>query len=134
MLFLIQLGVVLSIYFVNVLLVGSRLDISPSSCALHPMEFPTQQISNDSDDEEESVPVTSLACQWKCPKKRKESTMQISEVNFEKHVYGRTSKKVMKTLEEFDPRPEKYRGTAKENLKPSYFKVFVTRGYVYPCY
>ena len=86
--------------------------------ALHPMEFPTQQISNDSDDEEESVPVTSLACQWKCPKKRKESTMQISEVNFEKHVYGRTSKKVMKTLEEFDPRPEKYRGTAKENLKP----------------
>ena len=24
----------------------------------------------------------------------------------------------MKTLEEFDPRPEKYRGTAKENLKP----------------
>ena len=44
--------------------------------------------------------------------------MQISEVNFEKHVYGRTSKKVIKTLEEFDPRPEKYRGTAKENLKP----------------
>ncbi len=43
--------------------------------------------------------------------------MQISEVNFEKHVYGRTSKRSLKNLEEFDPRPEKYRGTAEENLK-----------------
>jgi hypothetical protein len=83
------------------------------------MEFPLQQINdNDSSSEEEALPVTSLACQWKPPKKRKESTMQISDVNFEKHVYGRTRKRQLKSLEDFDPRPEKYRGTAKENIKP----------------
>ena len=68
--------------------------------------------------EEESLPVTSLACQWKPPKKRKKSTIPISDVNFEKHVYGQTRKRVLKSLEDFDPRPEKYRGTAKENMKP----------------
>ncbi len=85
--------------------------------ALHPTEFPSQQTGVNSNSEEEAVPVTSLACQWKPPKKRKESNMQISEVNFEKHVYGRTSKRSMKSLEEFDPRPAKYRGTAKENVE-----------------
>lgn len=57
--------------------------------ALQPTKFPLQLINdNDSSSEEEALPITSLACQWKPPKKRKESTMQISDVNFEKHVYG----------------------------------------------
>ena len=45
--------------------------------ALTPASFQlraTLPCANDSDDEE-STPVTSLPCQWKPPKKRKESTL-----------------------------------------------------------
>ena len=92
--------------------------------ALCPTSFPTladstntSSTSSDpvSNDEDEVVPVTSVLCQWKPPKKRKVSTMKLCDVEFEKHVYRRT-KKSMKKLEDFDPRPEKYRGTAKDNL------------------
>ena len=46
-------------------------------------------------EEEEALPVTSYICQWKRPRKRKESTMKMSEAIFEKHihVYGRTKKR-----------------------------------------
>ena len=40
--------------------------------------------------EEEAVPVTSLPCLWKPPKKRKESTMQMSEATFTKDKEEKT--------------------------------------------
>ena len=65
----------------------------------------------------ESVPVTSLINSWKPPRKRKESTMLMSDVKFQKHVYGRQPKHHMSPLESFDPRPEKFRGTANAGLE-----------------
>ena len=85
--------------------------------ALCPTPFTSQVgVSCSMEEDEEAVPVTSLACQWKAPKKRNESTQKISDVLFEKHVYGRTKKKSMKSLEDFDPRPEEYHQTAMDNL------------------
>lgn len=66
---------------------------------------------------DESIPVTSLLNSWKPPHKRKEATMMMSEAKFQKHIYGRTPKHQMMSLEEFDPRPEEYRGTAQSGLK-----------------
>ena len=64
--------------------------------ALCPTPFTSQVgVSSSMEEDEEAVPVTSLACQWKDPKKRKESTQKISDVSFEKHVYSRTKKKSM---------------------------------------
>jgi hypothetical protein len=66
--------------------------------------------------EDEAVPVTSRPCQWKPPRKRKESTMPIAEASFEKHVYGREKKRKVKPLEDFDPRPVEFRGTVRARL------------------
>lgn len=66
---------------------------------------------------EEVLPITSYACQWKPPCKRKESTLQMSEVQFQKHVYGREKKKSSKPLEDFDPRPPEYHNTARGQMK-----------------
>ena len=63
-------------------------------------------------DDEEALPITSYVCEWKRPRKRKESTMKISEATFEKHVYGRTKTRKFSALEDFDPRPLRYWGTA----------------------
>ena len=66
--------------------------------------------------EEEAVSVTSLPCLWKPPKKRKESTMQMSEATFTTHTYDKTKKRKLKQLEYFDPRPLEFRGTAANHL------------------
>lgn len=42
--------------------------------------------------------------------------MPMADAVFEKHVYGRERKRTLKPLEEFDPRPVQYRGTAKDHL------------------
>ena len=65
---------------------------------------------------EEELPCTSYPCQWIQPKTRKESTIPISQVKFEKHTYGKKNKKEIFLKEDFDPRPAKYRKTAKENI------------------
>ena len=65
---------------------------------------------------EEALQVTSYPCQWKQPKKRKDSTLPMSGVVFEKHTYEKMQKRTPKLTEDFDPRPLKYRGTAKEQL------------------
>ena len=62
------------------------------------------------------TPITSLPCQWKAPKKRKESTLPIAQVKFEKHTYGKQKTRKYDLLENFDPRPTQYRGTAKDHL------------------
>ena len=43
--------------------------------------------------------------------------MMMSEAKFQKHTYGRTPKHQIVSLEQFDPRPEEYRGTAQSGLK-----------------
>lgn len=84
--------------------------------ALTPTSFPSEERGSNLTNNEEAIPVTSLPCQWKAPRKRKDSTMQLSQLDFEKHVYGRRKKRNVGSLEDFDPRPERYRGTAKQNL------------------
>ena len=53
------------------------------------------------------------------PRKRKESNLTVSESVFHKHVYGREHKHELKSMEDFDPRPNDERGKAKDNLKIS---------------
>ena len=67
------------------------------------------------------LPVTSYTCQWKAPRKRKESSAKVSDVNFEKHVYGRVRKHVMNPIHDFDPRPPETRGTLSARL-PDFLK------------
>lgn len=68
-------------------------------------------------DEDEDVPVTSLACKWKAPRKRKESTLKFADANFEKHVYGRERKHHWKSIKDFDPRLIEQRGTAPQLMQ-----------------
>ena len=68
------------------------------------------------DDLDDETPVTSLPCQWKPPKQRKESTLPIAQARFEKHTFGKTKKRKYSLLEDFDPRPTQYRGTAKDHM------------------
>ena len=84
-------------------------------------QFQLQQSELESHDvlhscDEETVPVTSRPCQWKAPKKRKESTMAMSEASFIKHEYGREKKTTVEPLENFDLRPVDFRGSASEHL------------------
>ena len=65
---------------------------------------------------EEPVPVISHLCQWKAPRKRKESTMTMAETPFDKHVYGRERKMSKTLLEDFDLCPLQFRGTARVHL------------------
>ena len=59
-------------------------ELQPTSFQLQPNVLPP---TAPDDNDVESVPVTSLPCQWKPPKKRKESTLRISEAVFEKFEY-----------------------------------------------
>lgn len=55
------------------------------------------------------LPLTSYPCQWKAPRKRKQSNLMPCL----KNVYGRaTSGKKRQRLEDFDPWPLKHRGNA----------------------
>ena len=88
---------------------------------LHALEAMTKSVlwsrpSIEERDEEEVMPVTSYACQWNVPKKRKESSLPFSEAKFTKHVYGKDNRRSLKDIEGFDPRPMEYRGTANASL------------------
>ena len=76
------------------------------------VEFTIKPTSSASTSEED-LPVTSYPCQWKAPKKRKQSTLRFADSVFEKHVYGKVKKRRLEPLEDFDPRPDKFKGTAK---------------------
>ena len=65
----------------------------------------------DEDEEDQPLPVTSYACQWKIPQKRKESNMKMSDLRIEKHVYGRVRKNATNPIVDFDPRPSQFHGT-----------------------
>ena len=95
----------------------SCIGSSPRSISVIESElrFPSQT-SNPASEQEEVLPITSYACQWKAPKKRKENSLPFSEANFHKHVYGKQRKRALKPLEDFEPRPAEFRGTAKDGM------------------
>ena len=72
---------------------------------------------------EEPLPITLYTCQWKKPRKHKESIATVSEVTFQKHVYGRQVKHTLQSLSTFDPRPSEYHGTAPQLLNDFLKKV-----------
>ena len=57
------------------------------------------------------IDITSYPCQWKAPRKRKENTLRLADAVFEKHVYGKGKKRRLAPLEDFDPRPAKFKCT-----------------------
>lgn len=77
---------------------------------------PSESCSTLSEDDDDETPVTSRPCQWKAPKQRKESTLPMAEATFEKHIYGRTKKRKITLLHDFDPCPEEFRGHVKDRL------------------
>ena len=73
-------------------------------------------MQNVDSDDKESLPCTSQPCRWKPPKKRKESTLPLSDAAFVKHDYAKAEKRKILRVEDFDPRPESFRGTASQGL------------------
>lgn len=69
-----------------------------------------------SDDEDEAIPVTSYLCQWKVPKKRKESHLPMSDAVFKKHDFQKQQKRRINLTEDYDPLPVECRGNAKSLL------------------
>ena len=62
------------------------------------------------------TPCTSLPCQWKPLKKRKESTLRLYEASFVKHDYAKPSKRKVRCIEEYDLRPPAFRGSTAQRL------------------
>lgn len=85
--------------------------------AMTPSQNPLPSCSGDDQPEEEALPITSFACAWKAPRKRKDNKAKISEISFDKHVYGRQIKHTRQSLVDYDPRPTEFHGKAKEQLK-----------------
>ena len=83
---------------------------------------PSQVGTAPDSDTEESLPITSYPCKWTKPRKRKDASMKMSEIAFQKHVYGRQIKHTLQSLSDFDPRPFEHRGTV-----PLLLKEFVTK-------
>ena len=87
--------------------------------AMTAKSFPLQPAlssTTSADEEDEVMPVTSYLCQWKVPKKRKESNLPMSAVVFEKHDYRKQKKRKATVTEDFDPRPVECRGNAQALL------------------
>ena len=92
--------------------------LNPASFQLRPNLPPAHVVGDD-----DTTPVTSLPCQWKRPKKRKESTLQVSKATFEKHDYAKPMKRKIKHVEDFDPRPPEFRGLAANRIQELLDKV-----------
>ena len=86
---------------------GSQLRLQPTCTTASTVQ---------SDDEEEVMPVTSYLCQWKVPKKRKDSSLPMSAAIFQKHDFQKQKKRSISLTEDFDPRPVEYRGNANSLL------------------
>ena len=62
--------------------------------SLVPAQFQAEpSTTSTANDVEPPLPITSYTCKWKAPRKRKESNMKMSEVQFQKHEYGHERKK-----------------------------------------
>ena len=79
-----------------------------------PVHAPSTAVYSDDD---EDLPVTSFACQWKEPRKRKESTLKFADADLKKHVYGRERKHHWKSIKDFDPQPVEHRGSAPQLMQ-----------------
>ena len=86
--------------------------LKPVSFSLQPNLLP----ASSSEDDAMDTPCTSLPCQWKPPKKRKESTLRLYEASFVKHDYAKPSKRKVRCIEEYDPRPPAFRGSTAQRL------------------
>ena len=87
---------------------------------------PTEQfphMSTDHDDTEDDLPCTSYPCQWKKPRSRKETNLKISDAKVQKHKYSKAKQRDLQPMEDFDPRPLKYKGTASSQMKEYLKKV-----------
>ena len=87
---------------------------------------PTEQfphMSTDHDDTEDDLPCTSYPCQWKKPRSRKETNLKISDAKVQKHKYAKAKQRDLQPMEDFDPRPLKYKGTASSQMKEYLKKV-----------
>ena len=97
--------------------------LTGSQFQLQPFVAPEDTPAHEDDDDDDDVPVTSRLCQWKSPKRKKESSMSFAEATFEKHVYGREKKRKWIPLEDFDPRPQEFRGTVCDRLPSLLMKI-----------
>ena len=64
----------------------------------------------------EAIPITSFPCQWNLPREMKHTILPLTEATFKKHDYAKQTKHKIKLLEDFDPRPPEYRGSAMTRL------------------
>ena len=92
--------------------------MTSAGCKLQPTHPAISELDGEEEEEEEedAMPVTSYLCQWKVPKKRKESTLQMSSATFQKHDYHHQGKRKVAFTEDFDPRPSDCRGIASSLL------------------
>lgn len=118
-----RLLLLLSIPIMSVLLYRQSASCTHVSALLHALSalnttsvFRPCMSVNDDEEDEASIPCTSKPCQWKPPRKRKESTLRLSDASFEKHDYAKPVKRKVQSVEDFDPRPEAFRGTASSKL------------------
>lgn len=109
---LLMFTLLLSTYMYMYSLSASCVHVSALLHALVALK-PTVIMQEDEDSDEESPPVTSLPCQWKPPRKRREAAMQVSQAQFE---YGKVKKYSIESLETFDPRPKELRNTCSQRL------------------
>ena len=75
-----------------------------------PLDMPAEEADNN------EVPSTSLLCKWNVPKGTKDSKLRVSEAPFDKHDYAKPQKRKIPKVEDFDPRPSRFRGLARDNL------------------
>ena len=95
---------------------ASCTHVSAALSAIKPTSFQPQPNIPFRMEEEQALPVTSYLCQWKVPKSRKESTIPMSEAVFEKHEYSKQRKRKIKPVEDYDPRPPEFLGSASDRL------------------
>ena len=82
---------------------------------LPPSTLPTLPEISDSDSES-SLTCTSGPCIWKQPKSQKESNYKYVIPNLKKHDYSKPVKQKIQHLEDYDPRPSQFKGTACSKL------------------
>ena len=82
------------------------------SALLHALVALTPNVADVCDDSDDDLPVTSLPCKWKPPRKRKH---RASQAQFDKLEYGKAKKYGMQLLEEYDPRLEELRNTSADS-------------------
>ena len=90
-------------------LLHALVAMTANNMQLHPSLPSTSAV----DEEEETMPITSYLCQWKVPKKRKESNQPISAITFEKHDYQKQKKRKLSLTE---ATPLECKGTAQNQL------------------